>query len=202
MDSGTTIGADLDTDKTRDAIVRAAREILVAQGPDGLTVRKIASAAGHSTMAVYSRFGGKDGLVDVLFGEGFGLLIAALESAGTTDDPLADLDRQGAAYRRFALDHPQHYSLMFERPVPGYRPGHDALTVANAALEVLARGLERAMVQGTVIRAEPATTAISMWATCHGLVSLEMAGAAPPGIDWETTYSLTCQAVLRGLAPY
>jgi AcrR family transcriptional regulator len=202
MDTGTTIGADLGTDATRDSIVSAARALLVAQGPGGLTVRKIANAAGHSTMAVYSRFGSKDGLVDVLFGEGFGLLTAALESVGTTDDPLADLDRQGAAYRRFALDHPQHYSLMFERPVPGYEPGRDALTIANAALEVLARGLERAMTQGTVTRAEPMTTAISMWATCHGLVSLEMAGAAPPGVDWETTYSHTCRAVLRGLGPH
>jgi AcrR family transcriptional regulator len=188
-------------DPTRDAIVAAARRILAAEGPGGLTVRKIAAAAGHSTMAVYSRFGGKDGLVDELFAEGFGLLTAALESAGITDDPLADLDRQGVSYRRFALDHPQHYSLMFDRPVPGYEPGADTLVIAVGALEVLARGLTRAMDHGQLARADPMATAVAMWATCHGLVSLEIAGAAPPTVDWDATYSGTCRALLRGLAP-
>jgi AcrR family transcriptional regulator len=201
MDREADIGAGAQADETRDSIVDAARRILVTEGPDGLTVRKIATAAGHSTMAVYSRFGGKDGLVDELFGEGFALLTAALESAGTTDDPLADLDRQGTAYRGFALDHPQHYSLMFDRPVPGFEPSGDTLAIAIAALEVLARGLERAMDHGELTRSDPMVTAVSMWGTCHGLVSLELTGAAPPGIDWDATYASTCRALLRGLAP-
>ncbi|CAN5407134.1 TetR/AcrR family transcriptional regulator [soil metagenome] len=193
--------AGIEVDETCDAIVDAARRILVAEGPGGLTVRKIATTAGHSTMAVYSRFGGKDGVVDELFAEGFGLLTAALESAGTTDHPLADLDRQGVSYRRFAIDHPQHYSLMFDRPVPGYEPGTDTLVIAIGALEVLAGGLERAMDHGALARADPMATAVAMWATCHGLVSLEMAGAASPGVDWDATYTGTCRALLRGLAP-
>ena len=181
--------------------MEAARRILTVEGPAGLTIRRIATAAGHSTMAVYSRFGGKDGLVDELFTEGFTLLTEALEAVAPTDDPLADLDRQGAAYRRFALEHPQHYSLMFDRPVPGYEPGDATVPVATGALDVLARGLARAMEHGVLTRGDPLATAVAVWGTCHGLVSLEKAGSAPPGIDWATTYEHTCHALLRGLAP-
>ncbi|TVR25700.1 MAG: TetR/AcrR family transcriptional regulator [Ilumatobacter sp.] len=188
-------------DPTREAIVGAARRILTVEGPAGLTIRKIATAAGHSTMAVYSRFGGKDGLVDELFTEGFTRLTEALEAVIPTDDPLADLDQQGAAYRRFALDHPQHYSLMFDRPVPGDEPGDATVPIANGALDVLARGLARAMEHGALAEADPLATAVAVWGTCHGLVSLEMAGSAPPGIDWAATYEHTCHALLRGLAP-
>ena len=41
------------------------------EGPGALTVRRIAAAAGMSTMNVYSRFGGKDGVLDELFVDGF-----------------------------------------------------------------------------------------------------------------------------------
>lgn len=187
-------------DPTRGAIVAAARRILIDEGPAGLTVRKIATAAGHSTMAVYSRFGGKDGLVDALVAEGFTLLTEALEAAGRTDDPMADLDRQGAAYRRFALAHPQHYSLMFDRPVPGYEPSDATLAVAAGSLDVLAQSLGRAMEHGRLVPADPHTTAVAVWGTCHGLVSLEMAGSAPPQVHWAHTYEHTCHALLRGLA--
>lgn len=189
----------MEDDPTREAIVTAARRILVDEGPAGLTVRKIAASAGLSTMAVYSRFGGKDGLVDELVAEGFTLLTRALETSGTTDDPMADLDRQGGAYRAFALAHPQHYSLMFDRPVPGYEPGDATVAIGAGALDVLARALSRAMEHGGLVDADPVATAVSVWGTCHGLVSLEMAGSAPPGVDWTETYERTCHALLRGL---
>ena len=55
-------------------------------------MRRIAAAAGCSTMGLYSRFGGKDGVVDELYAEGFERLIDG-DAARTppTDDPLADL---------------------------------------------------------------------------------------------------------------
>jgi AcrR family transcriptional regulator len=45
----------------RDELLRVAVDILNQDGPDGLQTRKIASAAGTSTMAVYTYFSGLDG---------------------------------------------------------------------------------------------------------------------------------------------
>lgn len=76
---------------TRALLLSAASTLLADEGPEALTVRRIAATAGVSTMGVYSRFGGKDGVVDALFREGFDGLLAAMLEAPTTDDPLADL---------------------------------------------------------------------------------------------------------------
>lgn len=188
------------SDPTRDAVIDAARTILVADGAASLTVRRVASGAGHSTMAVYSRFGGKDGIVDVLFAEGFQALTDAMDTVGSTDDPLDDLRRASTAYRDFALGAPRHYSLMFERPVPGFMPSARASEVAIGALQALAHLVERTMSAGLLTEGDPFETAVSLWSTCHGLVSLELAGTAPPMVDWGATYRRTCEALLAGLA--
>lgn len=202
-------------DATRTAILDAARALLVSDGPDGLTVRRIAGEAGHSTMAVYSRFGGKDGIVDVLVAEGFGLLTSTLEAtirtihAGAGDragggdadaGPLAEVYRMGTAYRRFAHEHPQHYRLMFDRPVPGYEPSPETAAIADGALGVLVGSLDRAMRAGALAHGDPAVTAVTVWATAHGLVSLELAGSASPVVEWDVVHDHTWSVLFAGLA--
>ncbi len=61
----------------RDALLDAASEMLVHGGPDAISLRKLAARIGTSTMAVYTAFGGKDGLIAALFTEAFNRLAAA-----------------------------------------------------------------------------------------------------------------------------
>ena len=181
-------------------LLRAAETILAAEGPNALTVRHMAATAGVSTMNVYSRFGGKDVVVEHLYVEGFTRLAAAVEHAGRTDDPLADLRRAGTAYRRFALDHPTYYSIMFERAVPDFEPSESAAGVASATLAQLGALLERAMEAGVITRHDTMHAAAAVWATCHGLVSLELKSGAPPSIDWDEVYRIACDAMIDGFA--
>ena len=69
------------------ALLTAAHDLSASDGPTALTVRRIAGAAGVSTMNVYSRFGGKDGVLDELFAEGFRRLGERMERHPSTDDP-------------------------------------------------------------------------------------------------------------------
>ena len=57
-------------DSVGSMLVKAAADLLAEEGPEALTVRRIANAAGVSTMNVYSRFGSKDGVVEHLFVRG------------------------------------------------------------------------------------------------------------------------------------
>ena len=59
------------TDTTSSALMKAAADLLASEGPEALTVRRIAATAGCSTMGLYSRFGGKDGVVERLWLDGF-----------------------------------------------------------------------------------------------------------------------------------
>ena len=84
-------------DETGRALLTAAHDLLASDGPTALTVRRIAGAAGVSTMNVYSRFGGKDGVLDELFAEGFRRLGERMEETPSTDDSVADLGSRRCA---------------------------------------------------------------------------------------------------------
>ncbi len=62
----------------RDELLRVAVDVLNQDGPDGLQTRKIASAAGTSTMAVYTYFGGMPGLIAAVADEGLRQFDAAM----------------------------------------------------------------------------------------------------------------------------
>jgi AcrR family transcriptional regulator len=187
-------------DSVGSMLLEAASDLLAAEGPGALTVRRIANAAGVSTMNVYSRFGGKDGVVEHLFIEGFRKLASCMNSAGLTDDPIADLAACGTGYRQFATDNPTLYSVMFDRVVPDYVPTVDAQVIAVATLELLAGRVERAMRAGALRPADPLQTAALVWATCHGVVSLESKPVESTTINWPEVYERAMNMVVQGLA--
>lgn len=189
----------MQVDSVGATLLRAANEVLATEGPAALTVRRIATAAGVSTMNVYSRFGGKDGVVEQLYLEGFRRLSQAMLDVPLTDEPISDLRACGVAYRRFALDNPTYYALMFDGVVE-FAPTPGALQRAGETLGLLARRLERAMDAGVLAPGDPLSTAASVWATCHGVVSLERRHLGPAVLDWEHVYHETGAALLRGLA--
>src|ERR1700722_11434632 len=75
---GRTPSADIERE-----LLAAAETVLVRDGPAGLTVRAVAAEAGIAPMGVYSRLGGKDGLVNALLIKGFDRLRAYMDAAVT-----------------------------------------------------------------------------------------------------------------------
>lgn len=187
-------------DEVGATLLRAASDVLATHGPAALTVRRIATEAGVSTMNVYSRFGGKDGVVEHLYLEGFARLRDAMAAVPFGDDAPADLVACCRSYRRFALANPTFYSVMFDRVVAEFEPSPTARLEAGATLQLLADRLARAMRRGSIAAADPTQTAAAVWATCHGLVSLELKQVAPPQVDWAAIYDTTTTALMAGLA--
>ena len=106
------------TDELRETLLSAAGKLIATDGIEALTVRRIAAEAGSSTMGVYSRFGGKEGVVDALLREGFEALRDALTARPLTDDPFEDMVAGCAAYRDFARANPTRWRVPPERIVP------------------------------------------------------------------------------------
>src|SRR5688572_7662863 len=97
----------------RAAILDAASRLLVSEGPAALTVRRISGEVGCSTKVIYTIFGGKEGLGEALWREGFGRFERRLLAVPCQDDPLADLHAGLGAYRDYALAEPDYYRVMF-----------------------------------------------------------------------------------------
>jgi AcrR family transcriptional regulator len=187
-------------DSVADTLIRAASEILRTDGPAGLTVRRIAASAGVSTMNVYSRFGGKEGVIDQLYMEGFRRLGATVVEATNNDNVLDSIRAACLVYREFALHNPTLYSVMFDRPVPDFEPSEEAAAVADATLDLLVGRLARARDEGRINTSNPFHTAAIVWAMCHGVISLEMKNIGPPEIDWGLIYGHAIEILLQGLA--
>ena len=157
----------------RDGILAAAIEVLQHRGAAALTVRNVAHGAGCSTTGVYTYFGGKNGLVDAMFIDGFESFDRALRAAAD------DLREAGRAYRRWAIEHPTQYLVMFGSAVPDYVPSDAALRRALESYEILVGFAAHASPPDSSDEANHAL-AFHVWATVHGYVMLELQGMPPP----------------------
>jgi AcrR family transcriptional regulator len=183
--------------QVRDALLRAARELLDDRGPDALVVRDIAARAGVSPMGVYNRFGSKDGVLDTLITQGFTELTAAVTVP--PDEPLSQLAAGLAAYRDFALANPWMYRLMFDQPVANYVPSSDAMATAKESFGRLVDGVRLALAAGDLRPGDPVEIAQRLWGGVHGAVSLELRHtvfAADPAAHFTALVA----TLLRGLA--
>ena len=159
------------------------------EGAAALTLRRLAQTAGTSTMAVYTLFGDKQGLLAAMYREGYRRLGAAMAAAAAgIDDPLEAMVRYGRAYRAAALANPHLYDLMFGRPVPAFAPDEDAKQVADSTFQPLVEGVQRCLDAGVFVGDDAERIAFHLWAVSHGMVSLELAGhllrdaATRPGV--------------------
>jgi AcrR family transcriptional regulator len=155
-------------------LVDQAARILVEDGPGGLSLRKLAAAAGVSTMPVYTLFGDKEGLLAAMHREGFRRLGEALAAVPVTDEPLTDLVAFGLAYRAAALASPHLYGLMFGRIAPGFTPGPEDRAAADLTYRPLVEAVERCQAAGAFTSGDPERIALHLWAVAHGMVSLEL----------------------------
>lgn len=165
------------------ALVDVAARLLVEEGPERLSLRRLAAEAGTSTMAVYTRFGDKARLLAAMHAEGFRRLGAVLAAVPQTDDPLADLYAMGLGYREAALDSRHLYNLMFGRPLAAFSPDSEGQAVARAAYLPLIEGVHRCQRSGAMGAGDAERIALHLWATTHGMVSLELNDQLPPSAE-------------------
>ncbi len=176
----------------RQAVLASAGRLLEESGPAALTVREVAIRSAISVQGVYTLFGGKPGLCEALFVDGFDTLQSALDAADPRTDPIEAVLGQVDAYRRAALAAPQRYALMFARPIPDFTPTAAARRAAQATFDTLVAVVDAVLsppASRTPVRPESPTArpasprardaALVVWALNHGLVSLELDGLLP-----------------------
>ncbi|MFC0627048.1 TetR/AcrR family transcriptional regulator [Kribbella deserti] len=179
----------------RERLLTGAAEVLVANGIEGLTVRRVAEAAGRSTMCVYTKFGSRRGLMHEVFAQAEASLAAALAKAKPIDgDAALGL---AAAYRRFAKRNPAAYALLFEHPLSTLDIDDSLRRNAIAHILTQLTNATRAGADGPGAGQVDAAAsggdeqaAVAAWALMHGLIAAERTQPAPSG-GWESYYLTT-----------
>lgn len=177
----------------RRAILSAALAVLARDGEAAFTVRRIAEEAGCSTTGVYTWFGGKAGLVDAIFIDGFESFDAALAPAYAS----GDVGASGRAYRRWALENPTQFLVMFGRAVPDVVPGDAALERGYESFLRLVRHVHA--IRPDLSEGDAFDWAYHVNATVHGYVLTEITGMSTAPDRAEELYELGLRRLLRPL---
>jgi AcrR family transcriptional regulator len=195
---------------TREALLDAAETLLAVGGPDAVSVRAVADAAGVSTRAVYSVFGSMAGLLGALAARGFQLLADLVNGLPVTDDPLADLAAAGPhAFRVFALDRPHLFRITFDQISADIYAQPAAYPALLASYQSLEKRFMRALDAGQLAR-RPVVELVFMYhAFCCGLASNELSSRPPPvganawkfaqGVEFLALWECALGAFVRGL---
>ena len=164
-----------------------ARRILEREGPEGLTMRRLADRMGIQAPSLYKHVESKEELEALLIADVFREVGQLFRDAIASD---AGRGRKGKAlmglagtYRRWALDHPHLYRL---------------LTGGSLPRERLPEGLEAWAAEPVVIAVggDP-DRARAAWAFAHGMTILELDGRFPPGANLDAAWA----AGLRNFVP-
>jgi AcrR family transcriptional regulator len=188
----------------KEALIRAALDLIAQKGPSGFTFAEAARFAGVSPAAPYRHFRDRDELMANVALRGFGRFEAALTQAWNTGlpDPLTAFERMGRAYLGFARAEPAYYSSMFESGV-AVDANAELRDAAERAFAVLRAAAERLVAQIPAAGRPPAfMVALHVWALAHGIASLfgrSDAGRRPLPMEPEELLEAGVLLYLRGL---
>ena len=194
----------------RQRILDAARDLFAKHGYEAVSMRKIAEAIEYSPTALYVHFRDKAALFHELCGQDFLAFAGVFQKLAAVADPVERLTRIGEAYIAFALKHPNHYRLMFmTRAEPAaVAPTEDDLKdKGNPTVDAYAflkQAVTQAIAAGRLrpeLR-EPDLVAQTLWASVHGVASLQITFENDPWIEWQPLPErarLMLDAVIRGL---
>lgn len=193
-------------DRLRQEILVAATRILEETGrEDALSLRGVAREVGISAPSVYRHFKDKADLVSTVLDATYRALAVemseARESAATAGaDPWARVRATVTAYRRFAIDKPRRYRLMFSLEYePERHPStdHPIDTVLQAWTDTADAYLAEAAPDR---RAEARDLGTHLWTALHGQLILWRTLPSPVA-DSEAILIELEESLLRRLLP-
>src|SRR4051794_3371409 len=158
----------------KEALIRAALELIAEKGPAGFTFAEAARWAGVSPAAPYRHFRDRDELLADVARRGFDAFETVLAAAwdGGRPDVFTAFDRVGKAYLHFARTEPAYYSAMFEAGIPP-EANPELREAGERAFAVLRTAAERLVATMPAQKRPPVLMmALHIWAMSHGIASL------------------------------
>ena len=165
----------------KEALQRAALELIAKKGPAGFTFADAARLAGVSPAAPYRHFRDRDELLSSIAERGFEQFEQALAAAWDDGRPdtVSAFERVGKAYLAFARGEPAFYSAMFESGLAvDLNPAR--LAASERAFAVIRAAAERlaALAPAGTPRPPALMMALHIWSMSHGVASLFARGDA------------------------
>ena len=196
-----------DREKLRYSILDAARTLFVERGIEAVSMREIAKKINYSATTLYHHFADKEALLQAVCDEDFLALASGMREIMQIPNLIKRIQTFCKSYALFALQHPNHYRLMFMTPRASCNLETTKIQQGNTEQDAYAQLkliMQEAFDAGLF---KPELTdfeliAQTLWASTHGVCSLEIALGHEAWIHWtdiEARLNLMQSAVLQGL---
>jgi AcrR family transcriptional regulator len=161
---------------TKDRLLTCARDLFLEQGPEAVSMRAIAREAGLTPMAIYRHFENRRALLRAVIDKGFDIFMSYLQRSLALPTPWERLWYAGRQYLCFALEHPHDYAVMFMESHKKEGRKDPGNWQEAATFRFLVDRIRECIESKILTAGDSEEMAATVWAQCHGLVSLYLAG--------------------------
>lgn len=159
-------------EEMRERVLNVAMTILVKEGYEAVTIRRLADEIAYTPGALYSYFKDKEAIVFALVVRAAQRLNAVFQALESLPNPLERLWAIGRAYLKFAMEHQESYDLLFIMSTPITKIEETEFAEGYTAFVILRKTVNDCMEHGYLPRADADVAAFALWSFVHGSVSL------------------------------
>ncbi len=162
---------------TAERIAEAARKILAKEGPEAVSMRRIADIIGITPMAIYYHYANREALLQAIVFEELDRINTLAQRAADVEGGKVDWEAIGDGYLDYAFAHPHLFDYLFvARRKQAVRYPDGVRARKSPSLTPLADRVANAIKQGAFKRSDIWEVAIQLWAHAHGYATLYRAG--------------------------
>lgn len=185
------------------ALVVAARDMVVAEGWEAVSLRGVARTVGVSANATYRHFPDKAALLLAVARQAFDDLALRMRrvqarAKGTGKAAaIARFEATGQAYFGFAVDHPELFRLMFSPVGRGHAEGRTDDNPSPFA--ILGEALDGLVAAGVITETGREGAELLSWTAIHGLATLALSEVVTTSKARTQALSVVLRFVIGGL---
>lgn len=172
-------------EEVRTSILQAAWKIVLDEGWQALSIRRIADAIEYSVPVIYDHFANKEAILLEFTKQGFGMLSDEMTKAKKrSPDPEKQIEAMAYSYWEFAFDQTAYYQVMYGLGMPSCDTVNKVPEVSTFTGLVL-QPIKDLIASGNHPDADPILKLHTFWSMLHGLTSINinMMGHSAPKQD-------------------
>lgn len=188
--------------ESRNRILGCACEMILADGIEGFSLRRLARCVGVTAPALYKHFDSKEDVLRAVVEEGYRTFGAYLYRALEGRTPHERFALAGQAYVAFAIEQPRYYEVIHLSPaLLGFMElPQEAVGPACATRQFLEDRVRECMEAGVLKPDDSTAVATVVWAASHGIVSLYLGGLLPvPRDEFPAYFRSTIMRLFTGI---
>ncbi|MES1213912.1 MAG: TetR/AcrR family transcriptional regulator [Bacteroidota bacterium] len=161
-------------EEVRSSILKAAWQVVLEEGWQALSIRKIAEGIEYSVPVIYDHFANKEAILLELTKQGFQLLNEELIKAKKrSTNPEKQIEAMAYSYWEFAFDNKAYYQVMYGLGMPSC----DTVSKIDELVTftgLITQPLKELIAVSKNPKAEPFLKLHTFWSMLHGLISINM----------------------------